>query len=57
MRIKIYDIEWDTDGEDVDLPSEIIVETDNDDPEYLSDLITDEYGFCHKGFRIEKKEK
>lgn len=50
MKIyKIYDIEWDTDGEDVELPETIILPFHlfQDDIEgYLSDT----YGYCVKGF-------
>ena len=52
-------IQWDTDGEDVDLPEEMDVEVpvdlvDSGDEdaieEYISDYITDATGFCHNGF-------
>ena len=54
----VHDIEWDIDGEDVDLPTDVEVPVDEDDAgisdeileEYLSDWLTEEYGFCHKGF-------
>lgn len=55
---KVNNINWDTDGEDVDLPKTMVVEVDTDIvgkdeediEEYISDYITDETGFCHKGF-------
>lgn len=57
MKVKVFDIDWDTDGEDVELPSEIEVEVDDefaDDEDELSEVIgdylSDEYGFCHFGF-------
>ena len=52
-------IQWDTDGEDVDLPEEMdvevpveLVDAGDEDAieEYISDYITDETGFCHNGF-------
>lgn len=44
-------IKWDTDGEEVDLPSvvEIPQEVCN---EAISDWLSDEYGFCHTGFEL-----
>lgn len=58
--MKIYDIEWDTDGEDVKLPETIILPFhlfQNDIEGYLSDT----YGYCVKGFRVDalsdEKEK
>ena len=55
MKIKIYDIDWDTDGEVVDdLPTEIIVEASAvgslDD---IADYLSDEYGFCVFSFITE----
>lgn len=59
--MKLTNINWDTDGEDIDLPNEVeapneIVKDFNDEEElldYLSDWLSDEYGFCHDGFNIE----
>lgn len=59
MRFIVTDIEWDTDGEDVDLPSQLTIEIpDNDDDiweewdieDYIGDEITDITGYCHFGF-------
>ncbi len=62
-EVRVYDIDWDTDGEQVDLPTEmhVIIEPDEVDnsgdeeavSEYLSDLISDQIGWCHGGFRWE----
>lgn len=53
----ITDIEYDTDGEDVDLPKEITVRvchieypTYEEIQQCLSDAISDKTGFCHFGF-------
>ncbi len=51
-------IEWDTDGEDVDLPSKIDIPEDIEteaieDNEVISDYISDLTGFCHYGFSLE----
>lgn len=57
--IKIYNIVWDTDGENLDLPTEMEIPNaffncDEDDViEYISDYITEEIGFCHLGFEFE----
>jgi len=55
MEYKIINIEYDTDGEDVDLPKFLIVEVPSgmdseETEEYLSDKISEATGFCHKGF-------
>lgn len=55
----VHDIDWDTDGEDVDLPTDVEVNIDDntmiqltgeDLGDYLSDRLSEEYGFCHRGF-------
>jgi hypothetical protein len=56
MEYIANNIQWDTDGEQVDLPTELTVEVpDNitesiDISEYISDEITNMIGFCHFGF-------
>lgn len=64
--LKAINIKWDTDGDkDVlnELPTEMIIpnkleELYKKDKEYaleeISDWISDETGFCHAGFEIEK---
>lgn len=64
--LKAINIKWDIDGDkDVynELPTELIVpdefeETYKEDEEYaldeISDWLSDETGFCHAGFEIEK---
>jgi hypothetical protein len=52
--VRLFDIRWDTDGEDPDelgLPSEIVVIVDDDwNPEYdAADLLSDMHGFCVEG--------
>ena len=62
---KIVDIKWDTDGDKAlfdYLPQEIILPEqfcteDKDDYDYLdevSEWLSDEYGYCQSGFRIQK---
>ena len=64
--LKAINIKWDTDGDKKvfnDLPTEMIVpdeleEMYKKDREYaleeISDWLSDETGFCHSGFEIEK---
>jgi uncharacterized protein YdeI (YjbR/CyaY-like superfamily) len=59
-------IQFDTDGEDIDLPTtmEFVIPEDilndehfeeNDIVEYVGDEISNITGFCHFGFDIDKK--
>ena len=54
--IEVTDIKWDTDGEPHSLPQNIVMEVDLPDPvdeeieDLVSDRLSDDYGFCHKGF-------
>ena len=58
MKIKITNIDWDTDGEKVKLPSEETFEINND---YIPDIIEDEmndylsdkYGYCMYSYDCE----
>jgi hypothetical protein len=54
MAIRITDIDWDTEGEAVDLPSEVVVDPDHEgigaDEEALGDWLSDRYGWAVKGF-------
>ncbi len=46
------DIQWDTDGEDVELPDEIEIPEGMIDEDEISDYISEQTGFCYKGFSI-----
>jgi hypothetical protein len=55
MEYLIKNIEYDTDGEDIDLPETLNIDVPDDIApydvdEYLSDEISNITGFCHKGF-------
>ena len=58
----VSEIEYDTDGEEVDLPEILTIKVPNDcvnEEEvylYISDEISNRTGFCHKGFVIDKNE-
>jgi hypothetical protein len=52
--VRLYDIQWDTDGEDpteLGLPTEHIAVVDDDwtPVDDAADLLSDRYGFCVKG--------
>ena len=55
MQVRFYDIQWDTDGEKVDLPAECVLEVDDDIDleEEGADALSDEYGFCVFGCNFE----
>ena len=61
----VTNIQWDTDGEDVDLPNELEIILPDDEElnspeeieEYISNEITNETGFCHFGFSTEPEIK
>ena len=56
MNYKVTNIKYDTDGENVSLPTELNIEvpTNLEDghevEEFISDEISNQTGFCHKGF-------
>lgn len=50
--MKAVNIVWDTDGENVKLPSEIELPFGMFDEDEISDYISDETGFCHYGFEL-----
>lgn len=55
-KYTVTDIQYDTDGQKVDLPHEITIEVPSeleygeDIEQYISDEISNRTGFCHKGF-------
>jgi hypothetical protein len=55
MRIRVYDIQWEKDGSEVVLPSELCIEVEDHESaeDELSDMISDQVGFLHKGFLYE----
>lgn len=52
--MKAINIEWDTNGEAVDLPTEIDIPEGMSDEDEISDYISDMVGFCHKGFSVQR---
>lgn len=63
LKIKFSNVQWDVDEEDflseeLILPQNftVVVPAPEDDTElsdYLSDWLSDEYGFCHNGFNYQ----
>jgi len=57
MEIRVSSIDWDTDGDDVDLPTEMVVDTAAEgieDPDTeIADWLSDKYGFCVKSVAFE----
>ena len=57
--VKVIGIDWDTDGEEVDLPKSVTI---GESPEELSDddiidKLSDEYGWCINGVEEIRREK
>lgn len=47
---------WDNDEcDDFDLPTEMDIPEDMTDIEKISDYLSDQTGFCHKGFVLEER--
>lgn len=61
MKIRFFDINWDTDSksedivDDVDLPTDVImdIDADVDVQEDGADILSDKYGFCVNSFNYE----
>ena len=58
MKAIVTEIQYDTDGENVDLPTKLNIEIPNDLTEiddiddFISDEISNITGFCHFGFEV-----
>jgi hypothetical protein len=54
MRIKVTNIVYDTDGESVDLPREMILDVDNvEDTDEIVDMISDRTDWCVTSYNYE----
>lgn len=55
---KVVDISWETDGESVDLPDEVLFTNRADDvapdEEIISDFLSDKFGWLVKSFKFTK---
>ena len=56
---KAYDIDWETDGQDVDLPVEVELpeDIDTDAIGEVEDYLSDEYGYLVNSFEIYDDEE
>lgn len=55
MKVRFYDIVWDTDGLDVSLTTEVTLDVDDDlcvETEG-ADVLSDTFGWCVHGFDFE----
>jgi len=66
MKYTVTNIDYDTDGEEVDLPKELVIDIPNEDfvkytaeeiDEFISDEISNITGFCHNGFSMSTLKK
>lgn len=53
--MRVTNILWDTDGESVDLPTEVDI-IDNIDEDEVADYLSDEYGYLVESFFLPEKE-
>lgn len=59
MEVKVKNIQYDTDGIEVELPSELLIKVPSEytDVQDIDDFISDEIsnitGYCHFGFDVE----
>ena len=53
--MKVYEIDWDIDHDDLDLVLDLPVEVevpDGTDIDDIADMLSDEYGFCINSFSV-----
>jgi hypothetical protein len=54
---RVYDIIWETDGEEIDLPTEVELPRDfGDDDDAIADFLSDEYGWLVISYERESVE-
>jgi hypothetical protein len=56
MKIRIFNINYDTDGQKIQLPKEIIfdqISANTDINSEIADMISDKTGFCVNSFSLE----
>lgn len=54
---RVYDIVWETDGEDVNLPTEVELPRDfGDDDDAITNYLSDEYGWLVISYERESVE-
>ena len=55
-NLKAENIKWDTDGNDVSLPTEMVVTEYLEDLDEISDWLSEQTGYCHDGFTLTLEE-
>lgn len=56
IKFLVTNLQWDTDGEEVDLPATVSLDVDEDElagrdtAVCLGDILSELYGYCHRGF-------
>ena len=54
---RVYDVIWETDGEEIDLPTEVELSRDfGDDDDAIADFLSDEYGWLVISYERESVE-
>ena len=53
ITVHVYDIEWDTDGEDVDLPTSLDMKIREDMLDNIAEILSDKYFWCIKSLKTE----
>jgi hypothetical protein len=61
MKYQVSNVQWETDGEQVELPSIIVVDVPDDEldnvEDFLSDHLSDEYGWLHNRFECDRLDR
>lgn len=55
VKIRVFRIEWDTDGESVNLPTEVVMDVEKEvleDRTGIADRLSELYGWCVREFRF-----
>lgn len=59
-KVTVTNIEWDTDGEDCDLPTSTELEIEHDEEDDLdaiiADALSDKFGFCMFDFNYDVRK-
>lgn len=57
--MRATNIKWDVDYDEEhnELPTEVEIPKELTDPDIIGEWLSDTYGFCHNGFRIEMTEE
>ena len=57
IELLAYDIEWDTDEEDIELPTEVVLPEGMIDENEITDYLSDLTHFCHYGFKVKEFDR